>query len=223
MSGPVFVTTTAVSVSVLFTRLSPKSKDVVLNEAEVDGAATCKDTVALCESPEPVPATAMLVVPGVAFGDAVMVIWPSVLVDVRERVVGDAVTPEGRDPIVTATAALKPLVGEIATFNVCEAPPGVTLTVEGATSREKSPLLVLLLLLPHPTHATKYRSALPTSTCCFMKTPFLRKLPETNDPRTINDELWASLTLIESPLFFRGELYLAGASDTNNFSQLCFL
>jgi hypothetical protein len=103
MSGPVFVTTTAVSVSVLFTRLSPKSKDVVLNEAEVDGAATCKDTVALCESPETVPATAMLAVPGVAFGDAVMVIWPSVLVDVRERVVGDAVTPDGRDPIVTAT------------------------------------------------------------------------------------------------------------------------
>src|ERR1700756_3369192 len=47
-------------------------------------------------------------------------------------------------------------------LRACAGPPGITLTVEGATSREKSlcSVVLLLLLLPHPQIATNETSKL---------------------------------------------------------------
>ena len=130
---PAFVTVTTVWVSVLFTRLFPKLKDVALSEAAVVGAAMCKEAVALCESEPEDPVIVTLAVPGEALEDAVMVTCPRELAGVRERDDGVAVTPAGSDPIATAMGPSKPSVREVATVRVRPGPPGTTLTVEGAT------------------------------------------------------------------------------------------
>jgi hypothetical protein len=69
---PALVTTTAVWVSVLLTRLSPKLKDVVLNVAMVTGEAIVNDTAALCIRSPDVPVRVMLAVPGLAAEEAEM-------------------------------------------------------------------------------------------------------------------------------------------------------
>ena len=67
---PALVTVTTGRVTVLFTRLFPKSKAVVLKEA-VAGWITVSDAAALWLSVLDVPAREMLLVPATALADAV--------------------------------------------------------------------------------------------------------------------------------------------------------
>jgi hypothetical protein len=134
------VTTTTVWVRVWFTRLLAKLKEVPLNEAVViggGGGAIVRDEEALCVSVPEVPVRAMLAVPATAVEDALMLICMSEP-GITERLIGVAVTPAGSEPSVTATVSLKPFTGETPTVNVCATPPGTTVMLAGATSREKS-------------------------------------------------------------------------------------
>src|SRR5215475_2233328 len=165
---PVFVTTTAVCVSVLFTRLLPKSNAVVLNDAVVigaGGAAIVNAVAALCESVPEVPVTVMFAVPGAALAAAVMLIGlcePGV----SDRLDGVAVTPAGSVPTVTAMLPLKPFNPVATTLTVCAAPPGTTVTLDGAATNEKSWLgvgfsFLLSSSLPHPTSAAHVDKTAP--------------------------------------------------------------
>ena len=75
-AGPVLVTTATVWVSILLTRLFPKLKAEVLNDAVVTGVAIAREMAALCMSVPDVPVRAILAVPGVAVDDADMLICP---------------------------------------------------------------------------------------------------------------------------------------------------
>ena len=68
---PVLVTITTGRVTVLFTRLFPKSKAVALKEAVVTGWVTVSVAAALWLSALDVPVREMLLVPATALADAV--------------------------------------------------------------------------------------------------------------------------------------------------------
>jgi hypothetical protein len=73
---PVLVTTTTVWVTVLLTRLSPKSNAVVLRAAVVTGEPTVRAVEALWLSVPDVPVREIFAVPGCALADALILICP---------------------------------------------------------------------------------------------------------------------------------------------------
>lgn len=124
---PVFVTETTVCVTVLLTRLFPKSKNVVLSVAEAgagSGWPIIKVELVEDESDPDVPVTVIVAVPGVVLEDAVREICWSVP-GVSEREDGDAETPVGRELIDTDTGLENPFMGTAEIVISCAEPPGV--------------------------------------------------------------------------------------------------
>jgi hypothetical protein len=134
--------------------LLPKLNEAALKEAVVDtgGAAlTVTASVTLCVSEVDEPWIAMLAVPFAAVGLAVTVICCSEP-GAMDRVIGEAVTPEGREPTATITFPLKPFTGEAVIAIACAGPPGVSVTAEGVVSKVKS-------AEPPPPHPVKTASS----------------------------------------------------------------
>lgn len=108
-----------------------------VSEKSGGGAAIVAATVAVRAREPEVPVMVRVALPMVAVAAAVSV-TVCAAPGVRLKVVGCAVTPEGRPVIATATVPLKELRGAALILICCEAPPATSATDDGEEDREKS-------------------------------------------------------------------------------------